>query len=226
MIKPMDLENIFQALEQFMRGIGLKTKGMGKENKYGLMEPFSKETTKEIRRMGKENSNGLMAVNTLASSKTIENRDRGEWNTLMVENIKAVGWMIWCMEMESSHGRKGTTTRELTQKIRRMGSVKWNIEMVLAMKVIGEEGSLMVKELEQIHMEEGNKEIGMTEWLLAASDSIIYNVHLLIFLSSLNNLAYNLLKNLMKFSSIEQLIEGLENKEIFMHEIKGKRLRK
>lgn len=75
-----------------------------KENNNFKMELDSKDFINKIKKKEKENSFGLMVILILVNLGIIKDKEKGLWNFMTVDNIKAIGLMIKCMDMGNSHG--------------------------------------------------------------------------------------------------------------------------
>ena len=73
----MDMEDISQEMEQFMRDNGKMISGMEKEKKLGQMELALKEYTTIIRKTEGVSLNGLMGIVILESFVIIVKMDKG-----------------------------------------------------------------------------------------------------------------------------------------------------
>jgi hypothetical protein len=62
MTLPMDMDNIFQPLEENIKEPGKMIKGTVKVSRHGQMEQFFRAGSKKIRKMEKENSSTSMGI--------------------------------------------------------------------------------------------------------------------------------------------------------------------
>ena len=160
MIKHMDMEDISQEMEQFMRDNGKMISGMEKEKKLGQMGLALKEYTTIIRKTEGVSLNGLMGIVILESFVIIVKMGKELWSLQMADSIEEAGQMTKCMDMDNLSGHKERAIREVMRMIWNMDLGKWFMEMGHHMRGIGLKGNKMEKESSLINQEEGKKETG------------------------------------------------------------------